>query len=236
MRNIYKALSEVQATLKAPKSNRNSFGNYNYRSAEDILEAVKPLLASNDLAMTLSDKVIQVGDKNYIEATVTIYDIGSDSDIVLTATAYAREAQDKKGMDDAQITGAASSYARKYALNGMFNIDDTKDADTDEHTAQRQKAPATEQVQDRVADASKPPEAMGQSDELTRAKAMINQELIKHDYTRPDQKQAFITMVIEKPTIDNIDDANAVMDAIEAEGDTDYRELTEEDIKNHRGL
>lgn len=127
--SIYTKLSVVQEKLKAPKSNKNSFGNYNYRSAEDILEAVKPLLFETGLVMTISDEMKNLGNRYYVEATVTVTD-GKDN---IQVTAYAREAETKKGMDDSQITGATSSYARKYALNGMFAIDDTKDADTDEY-------------------------------------------------------------------------------------------------------
>jgi hypothetical protein len=121
-------LNEIQQKLKAPKGQTNSFGKYKYRSCEDILEAVKPLLGTATL--TLSDEIVQVGDRYYVKATATLV----DKDGAICTTAYAREPQDKKGNDEAQITGACSSYARKYALNGLFCIDDTKDADTDEHT------------------------------------------------------------------------------------------------------
>ena len=126
--NIYEKLTEVQNELKAPKSRYNSFGKYNYRSCEDILEAVKPLLKSKKLAMTVKDEVYSVGDRFYIMAVVTVFDCESEEKI--TTTAYAREDNEKKGMDGSQITGSSSSYARKYALNGMFAIDDTKDADS----------------------------------------------------------------------------------------------------------
>lgn len=129
------ALMRIQQRLKAPKNQRNNFGNYNYRNCEDILESVKPLLEQEDAILTLSDELVQVGDRYYIKATATI-EIGEWSKVV---TAYAREAEIKKGMDDSQITGTASSYARKYALNGLFLIDDTKDADTDEYTKTTQK-------------------------------------------------------------------------------------------------
>ena len=112
-------LAEIQQALKAPKGQRNSFGNYNYRSCEDILEAVKPLLG--DEVLTISDEIVEVGGRVYVKATARCCG--------LSVTGYAREAESKKGMDEAQITGAASSYARKYALNGLFCIDDTKDAD-----------------------------------------------------------------------------------------------------------
>src|SRR5574344_790563 len=132
--NILEKLSNVQNELKAPKNQKNNFGNYNYRSAEDILEAVKPLLKTNRLSLILSDELKNIGDRYYINAIATIYDL--DSEKTISNTAYAREEETKKGMDGSQITGTASSYARKYALNGLFNIDDTKDADTDEYQKQ----------------------------------------------------------------------------------------------------
>lgn len=115
----------IQATLKAPKSQMNNFGGYRYRSCEDIMEAVKPLLKDTGLILTVSDDIIIVGDRVYVKAIATLTD-GTDS---ISTTAYAREPRDKKGQDDSQITGSASSYARKYALNGLFCIDDTKDSD-----------------------------------------------------------------------------------------------------------
>lgn len=118
-------LVAVQAALKAPKGQFNSFGGYKYRSCEDILEAVKPLLLEQGLQLTITDEPVEVGGRIYIKATATVTD-GSET---ATVSGYAREAETKKGMDESQITGTASSYARKYALNGLFLIDDTKDAD-----------------------------------------------------------------------------------------------------------
>lgn len=129
---IYAALMAVQSELKAPKGQKNTFGNYSYRSAEDILEAVKPLLKVNGLYLNISDEVVLIGDRYYVKATVTAADIATGESE--SSTAYAREQAEKKGMDAAQVTGATSSYARKYALNALFGIDDTKDADTDEYT------------------------------------------------------------------------------------------------------
>jgi hypothetical protein len=117
-------LNKIQKDLRAPKNQRNTFGNYNYRSCEDILEAVKPLLGKATLV--IGDEVVLIGDRFYVKATATI----SDGAVSVSSCAYARESLEKKGMDAAQITGAASSYARKYALNGLFCTDDTKDADT----------------------------------------------------------------------------------------------------------
>lgn len=121
MTKLHDKLASIQRELKAPKGQFNSFGKYKYRSCEDILEAVKPLL--NGTPLIISDEIVLIGDRYYVKATVYF---GLDGP---TVSAYAREGLDKKGMDDAQITGAASSYARKYALNGLFLIDDTKDAD-----------------------------------------------------------------------------------------------------------
>lgn len=119
-------LIAVQTALKAPKGQYNSFGRYSYRSCEDILEAAKPLLSEQGLLLTLTDEPVLVGERTYIKATATV----TDGKTNVSATAYAREEDEKKGMDGSQVTGTASSYARKYALNGLFLIDDTKDADT----------------------------------------------------------------------------------------------------------
>lgn len=132
--SIYEKLAAVQRELKAPKGQFNSFGKYKYRSCEDILEALKPVLSKNGCAVVLSDSVEQVGDRFYICATATITDYETHEQV--HNTAFAREDTDKKGMDGSQITGTASSYARKYALNGLFLIDDTKDADTDAYHEQ----------------------------------------------------------------------------------------------------
>ena len=130
-KTIYEKLLTVQNELKAPKDKRNNFGGYNYRSCEGILEAVKPLLQEQELMLTIKDEVVNIGDRYYVRATVLLDDISSNGEIAITA--LAREEEAKKGMDASQITGTASSYARKYALNGLFLIDDTKDADTDEY-------------------------------------------------------------------------------------------------------
>ena len=122
------ALKKIQQELKAPKGQYNNFGRYAYRSAEDILEAVKPLLAKYDAELILSDDITEIGGRVYVKATATIK--GNDDTEKITVTAFAREPAEKKGMDESQITGTASSYARKYALNGLFLIDDNKDADS----------------------------------------------------------------------------------------------------------
>lgn len=142
-------LMEIQIKLKAPKNLYNKFGEYPFRNAEGILEAVKPFLAMTNTCVTLSDEIVAVGDRIYVKATAELVDTES-GDIVMT-TAFAREPDDKKGMDGSQITGTASSYARKYALNGLFALDDTKDADTDEYHKQTEEKPKPEpQVPDNL--------------------------------------------------------------------------------------
>ena len=140
--NIYEKLLNIQNELKAPKNQKNNFGNYNYRSCEDILEAVKPLLAKNKLILTISDEIEQIGDRYYVRAIASLTDIEKVEENkiqTIQSEAYAREDENKKGMDLSQVTGATSSYARKYALNGLFCIDDTKDADTDAFKKQQDK-------------------------------------------------------------------------------------------------
>ena len=122
-----KELNTIQSLLKAPKDQYNKFGNYKYRNCEDILEAVKPLLFSQSCTLTISDEIVMIGTRYYVRATATIKNANGESEMT---TAYAREDESKKGMDASQITGSTSSYARKYALNGLFCIDDTKDSDS----------------------------------------------------------------------------------------------------------
>lgn len=143
MKEIILRLAKIQAELKAPKGQVNSFGNYKYRSCEDILEAVKPLLG--DAVITINDEIVMIGDRFYVKSTATLTDeTGSISN-----SAYARESLEKKGMDSAQVTGATSSYARKYALNGLLLIDDTKDADTMDNRVQTPSvSPKTAPVKD----------------------------------------------------------------------------------------
>lgn len=127
-------LSMIQQKMKAPKNLYNSFGKYNYRNAESILEAFKPFESEYKVALVIYDEIVEIGGKNYVKATAEFIDCESIS--IYRTTAYAREPVEKKGMDEAQITGATSSYARKYALNGLFLLDDTKDADSDEYKKQ----------------------------------------------------------------------------------------------------
>jgi len=131
-----KELVKIQSELKAPKNQRNSFGKYNYRSCEDILEAVKPLANELGCVVLLSDEVKVISERVYVCATAVLFKADKEQ---ISVTAWAREPLLQKGMNEAQITGSASSYARKYALNGLFAIDDTKDSDTDEHKKQEEK-------------------------------------------------------------------------------------------------
>lgn len=137
-KRVLEKLLFIQQELKAPKGQYNSFGKYKYRSCEDILEAVKPLCVKHDAALTITDELVLIGDRFYVAAHARLYDCETGD--FHEVQAFAREPDDKKGMDSSQVTGTASSYARKYALNGLFCIDDTKDADTDEYKAQTEKA------------------------------------------------------------------------------------------------
>lgn len=183
-------LINIQKELKAPKSNTNSFGNYKYRSAEDILEAVKPLVHAQGLSLMLADEVVCIGSKNYVKATAHL----SDGEIIISADAFAREAEVKKGMDDAQITGSASSYARKYALSGLFAIDDTKDPDGHDNR---------EYV------------AKPKVDELARAKDNLNKLLEEHGHTNAPAKKVVISKVLEKSTVETEKEADEVIQALE---------------------
>ena len=140
VKTIFERLAVVQKILKAPKDKDNSFGKYKYRSCEDILESVKPILKENGLVLFLNDEIVEICGRFYVKATATVYTTDGTPYAAeeYSVSAYARESESKSGMDAAQITGAASSYARKYALNGLFCIDDTKDADTDEYTQESQ--------------------------------------------------------------------------------------------------
>ena len=143
--NIHQKLQGIQTELKAPKGHTNKFGWYRYRSCEDILTALKPLLAQYTCTLAISDDIVEVGGRVYVKATATLASTSSEDDYTINVSGFAREAETKKGMDDAQITGSASSYARKYALNGLFAIDDTKDPDaTNDHVKSATKKQVTQ--------------------------------------------------------------------------------------------
>lgn len=140
--NIYEKLLAVQTALKAPKNRRNTFGKYNYRSCEDILEAVKPILKEVQASVFIQDSITEHGDRVYVMAMAYFIDVEHPEIPQICVTAYAREPLEKKGMDEPQITGTASSYARKYALNGLFLIDDIKDPDSDEYRTETEEKAA----------------------------------------------------------------------------------------------
>ena len=142
---IYEKLLNIQNELKAPKSQFNAFGKYKYRNAEDILESVKPLCFKYKATLTLSDEIVLIGERYYVKATATLTD-NEKPELKIWITAYAREEESKKGMDGSQVTGASSSYARKYALNGLFNIDDTKDSDSTNTHGKDDKETTTQEV------------------------------------------------------------------------------------------
>jgi len=143
--NLRQKLSAIQNELKAPKNQRNNFGKYNYRSAEDILEAAKPLCYKYNTCLVVSDELVNIGERYYINAEAVLFD--NESDNTISANGYAREEENKKGMDGSQITGASSSYSRKYALNGLFNIDDTKDSDATNDGSKEVKKPSSKPKQ-----------------------------------------------------------------------------------------
>jgi len=145
--NIHQKLQGIQSSLKAPKGQTNKFGGYRYRSAEDILTSVKPLLAEWACTLVITDEMVEVGGRVYVKSTAVIASTDDSSDSSIHVNAFAREAETKKGMDDAQITGSASSYARKYALNGLFAIDDTKDPDATNNHGSNLPKPTTKQTQ-----------------------------------------------------------------------------------------
>jgi hypothetical protein len=191
--SIYETLSNIQVELKAPKNLYNSFGRYKYRNAESILEAAKPLCAKHGCTLTVSDEVILIGSRYYIKATATVQDKDGNA---ASTTALAREDETKKGMDGAQITGTASSYARKYALNGLFCIDDTKDPDTNEYHNQ-----TTEDHQEVTA----APEVTAQvvKDMATTALAGYAQRTGKDKKTVQIESKAFIGKLFKDFTDDD---------------------------------
>lgn len=187
---VYKKLMIVQNELKAPKNQFNSFGKYNYRSCEDILEGVKQLLLKVKATLTISDEIVQVADRIYVKATATFTDVESGESI--TNSAYAREANDKKGMDESQVTGATSSYARKYCLNGLLCIDDTKDADTDER-ANEKKARASKAAKTEKSDEQKNAEMV----------AGVNPLLVPNGTGMTPERLDFLHKEMERTGINN---------------------------------
>lgn len=199
--NVLEKLAQVQQKLAVPKKNTNSFANYNYRNVEDIEKAVKPLLKDVKATIILQDKMVEVGGRVYVEATARFVDLEYKqtngiypTDNAVTATAYAREAENKKGMDDSQLTGATSSYARKYALGGLLLIDNEKDSDsTNTHGKE-----------------SKPESPRTQNMDLNKKKKEVLDALIK---AKLDPAK-FVKEILDKDTIDSIEEGNTVLEAI----------------------
>ncbi len=205
---IYEKLSSIQEELKAPKNAYNSFGKYNYRSCEDILEGLKPVLKKYKATLFISDSLELIGDRYYVKAAVRLVDIETGETV--ENTAYAREELDKKGMDWSQITGATSSYARKYALNGMFLIDDTKDADTDEYQNQQSKKGAKESASD-----AKLNEKLKSSVDKTLLPSGGNAtpeqiERIKSEMNRTGIKEVTVLSMFKAKNLESLTDAEAI--------------------------
>lgn len=190
---MHNKLINIQQKLKAPKNQWNDFSKYKYRNAEDILNALKPLLKEEELTLLLTDKVLNIGNHNYIEATAVL----SDGETQITVCAYAREEESLKGQIAAQITGGASSYARKYALNGMFLIDDSQDPDSQDNTQQPAK------------------KATPKQDPLVKAKGDLMKALKSFGHDNDVKIKVAINTVLQKNTVDSVDEANEVMQALE---------------------
>ena len=177
MEQVHQKLAAIQAALKAPKSQFNKFGGYKYRKAEDILEAVKPLLKEYGCTLTCTDELQLIGDRYYIKATATI--TNSEDGVSVSTTAYAREEEEKKGMDGSQVTGASSSYARKYALNGLLCIDDTADSDTTNQGDSAPQKPAESPKPTRTKKTSTATEKAPQEPAPAPGKKVVTDENIK---------------------------------------------------------
>lgn len=203
---LHQKLIDIQQRLKVPKDKRNEYSTskFMYRNLEAIEEAVKPMLKEHGLVLTFSDEVLAVGDRVFVKATASL----GDSEKKIEAVAFAQHATDKKGMDDAQLTGSCSSYARKYAAGGLFLIDETKDADSMDNSH------SAKEVRDRKAEAAAGAQPIT-NDVLSRAKKAINEALEAEGYDTSVSKQLFVKGVLNKETIDDLNDADLVMDAIE---------------------
>ena len=177
--NIYEKLLEIQNELKAPKSQYNKFGKYYYRNCEDILEAVKPLCKKHKVVLIITDDIESNSERYYVKATAKLVDIEKENSEI-SVNAYAREEENKKGMDGSQVTGSSSSYARKYALNGLFCIDDTKDADTQDNTnSGRKSSQKTAEPEYKCAECGKPFEAFTNGAQSWTAKQVYEISLSK---------------------------------------------------------
>lgn len=194
--SVYSKLLDVQAELKAPKGQTNSFGNYKYRSCEDILEALKPVLKKHDATVHISDEITVCEDRFYVKATATFIDLETLADV--SVSAFARESKEKRGMDDSQITGATSSYARKYALNGLFLIDDTKDADTDENKNEREKR-AEKQAKNKSETSAKIPKDTPEEERANEEmRSNVDNRLLPNPNRSPEEREKNIKAELER--------------------------------------
>lgn len=174
--SVYAKLTAIQSKLEAPKNQFNKFGGYSYRNCEDILEALKPLLVENKVAVTISDSVELIGDRYYIKATATLINLEEDKEKI-SVTAFAREEKEKKGMDASQISGASSSYARKYALNGLFAIDDNKDSDFTNRHGKKQDSKVTQIQVNKATDGTKKYYCI-------KCKNEVSEKIAKYSYSK----------------------------------------------------
>lgn len=196
MKELLIKLGLIQIELKAPKSQYNNFGKYKYRNCEDIQEAAKPLLAREGLILTLNDSIEMIGIRYYVKATASI----TDGENVFSVNSFAREEESKKGMDGSQVTGASSSYARKYALNGLFLIDDTKDADhnNDGKAEEEEAKRLAEEAAKKAADEAKKPKAITEKqmatglERLTKGENILDKLLSSYALTE-EQKETFLS-------------------------------------------
>lgn len=202
MANIYNKLMTIQGALKAPKGQYNSFGKYKYRSCEDILESVKPLLSAHDCALVITDDIMMIGDRIYVKATAKLIS-GSEQ---VESSAFAREELEKRGMDSSQVTGAASSYARKYALNGLFCIDDTKDSDaTNTHGQQPKEEPKAQPKEEpkREEPKKEKPSMQPVYDEISNAQTIDQLKAIHKKYPHLKDNKDFMAALTNKKSAIN---------------------------------
>lgn len=190
--SVYEKLMKIQGSLKAPKGQYNRFGNFNYRSCEDILEALKPLLVKYKALVTINDRLVQIGERYYVEACATLIDVEDGANV--SVMAYAREAESKKGMDESQVTGATSSYARKYALNGLFAIDDNKDMDrlnNEEAEWNKEQKRQSNPKQEEIVKAKNREKFEGQEQELIHMFDIAKSAAISKSDLRKEMKERF---------------------------------------------
>lgn len=206
--NIYEKLSAIQSKLNAPKNQRNNFGGYNYRNCEDVLEALKPLLKENKATLIITDDVQQVGERFYVVANAIFYDTEKPEDKIVVR-AFARESEEKKGMDASQLTGATSSYARKYALNGLFAIDDNKDPDSMNNTEEKkEEEPKVKTPEVKTAKKEIQPKDKITEDQITTLKGLLTPE------REPKLLEYFKVKKLEELTAHDFIEALAILQSV----------------------